>query len=213
VSFPSNLDTYTENPVYYPFALVKLVLAGGTYRLFSGIGELTWDGQTWAGAGDLGYIGKIESTAEAKAGKVVIGLSGLDASLKAEALDELSRGGSASIYFGFFSDAENTITYDPWLGFFGRVDTSEVEEDAEGVEVRVTLLDSVGARLRQTVRRRTDSDQQEIYSGDEFYSYVAALRDPENWGGSGSSGAVTNNPGGRGGNSGGGAGGFVINQR
>ena len=212
MSFPSNLDAYTEDPVYYPFAMIELVLSGGTYNLFSGVGELSWDGKTWTGAGDLGFIGPIESTTEAKAGKVVVGLSGLDATLKAEVLDELSRGGFASLYFGFFADGDMTLSVDPWLGFYGRVDTCEVEEDVDGVEIRVNLLDSVGARLRRTIRRRTDSDQQEIYSGDEFYSFVASMRDPENWGGSGQHGTSTVAPGG-GGRSGGGAGGFVLNQR
>jgi hypothetical protein len=185
----------TVAEVYRPFAMVKIELPTSTVRFFSGVGELTWDSQTWTGAGDLGFIGKIEGATELRAGKVDIGVSGLNSTVKADALNELSRGADVYIYQGFFA-SDHTIVADPWLAFFGKVDQSAVTEDGEGVSITISVIDGVGSRLRRTQRRRTDADQQEIYSGDKIYEFVADNRYPLNWGGPGS-GRAAGSSGGR----------------
>lgn len=171
----------TEADVFNPFALVRMDLPSGTVRFFSGVGELSWNSQTWTGAGELGFVGKIDSGTQLRAGFVEIGLSGLESSLKADVLNYVARGAETFVYMGFY-DSSGAIVADPWLAYYGRLDTTDVEDGAGGLTIKCRIIDGVGARLRQTKRRRTDADQQEIYSGDKVFEFVADMRHPEPWG-------------------------------
>lgn len=174
----------TEADVMAPFALVRMDLPSGTVRLHSGIGDVSWDSQTWTGAGDLGFISAIESETELRAGNVTIGLSGLNSSIKADALDSLARGSDVYIYYGFFDTSSGAVVVDPWLGFFGQVDQPTVAEDDEGVTISVDCLDGVGAMLRQTIHYRTAADQEAIFTGDKVFEFVGD-DSPVTWGASG----------------------------
>jgi len=193
-------DETTEETIR-PFALVKMELPSGTVRFFTGVGELSWDSQTWTGAGDLGYIGAIESGTDLRAGRLEVGLSGLDATVKADALNELSRGSDCYVYLGFFTSSA-TIVADPWLAFFGTLDQTAITEDDDGVSISVSILDGIGARLRRTQRRRTDADQQEIFSGDKIFEFVGDDT-PVSWGAPGGATGGGGNNGGAGPGSGG----------
>lgn len=173
----------TEADVFQPFALVKMDLPSGSVRFFSGVGELSWNSQTWTGAGELGFVGKIDSGTQIRAGFIEIGLSGLESSLKTDVLDYMARGAETFVYMGFY-DSSGNIVADPWLCYYGRLDTTNLDDGAQGLTIRCRIIDGVGARLRQTKRRRTDADQQEIYSGDQVFEFVADLRHPEPWGAS-----------------------------
>ena len=200
MSQTANFKSETTAAQNAPFAMVRLDLPSGTVRFFTGIGELSWDSQTWTGAGDLGFIGPLESATELRAGRVQIGLSGLNSSVKADALNELVRGSNVYIYLGFFDLATDAIIADPWLAFFGKVDEPSVTEKEDGIDITVSCLDGVGAALRRTEHRRNGADQEAIFSGDEIFEFVADST-PLNWGapgaavtggsGSGGSGAGT----------------------
>lgn len=163
----------TTAEVYRPFALVQMETNSTTVRMHSGIGPLSWNSQTWTGTGDLGMIGIVSAGTELAASQVELTLSGLNSTNKAELIDELTRGGDVYIYYGFY-DSSGAVVADPWLGFFGNIDTVDITETIESTSVSVMVLDGVGARLRRTQRRRTDADQQDIFSGDEIYEFVAS---------------------------------------
>jgi hypothetical protein len=176
----------TEAETYAPFAMVRLDLPSGTVRFFSGIGEQEWDGETWTGAGNLGVIGAIEGSTELRAGTLQIGLTGLDATIKADALDSLTRGSEVYVYMGFFDVATGDIVVDPWLAFFGEVDQATISETDQGVDIMVTCLDGVGAMLRRTEHRRTSADQEAMFAGDSVFEFVAD-QPVLNWGAPGAS--------------------------
>ena len=163
----------TTAEIYRPFALVQLEAHTATVRFHSGVGPLEFDSQTWTGAGDLGVVGAVTAGTDLAASQIDLTLSGLNASLKADLVNELSRGGDVYIYYGFF-DSAGAIVVDPWLGFFGKIDVVEISETGTTTSVSVAVIDGVGARLRRTERRRTDADQQDIFIGDEIYEFVAS---------------------------------------
>ena len=56
---PEFLDALTEELVR-PCIFFEGVFASGTERLWPGLGEIAWNGQTWQGAGVLMGIGAVE---------------------------------------------------------------------------------------------------------------------------------------------------------
>lgn len=164
--------TETTAEVFRPFAMVSLVTPSGTQRLWSGVGDLSWNSQTWTGAGDMGTIGAVSAGTELAASEIDLTLSGLDSTLKAEAVNELVRGGDVNIYYGFF-DSSDAIVADPWLGFFGKIDSVSVSDGGQGAIISIKVLNGVGAMLRRTQRRRTNADQEDTFSGDVVFEFVA----------------------------------------
>ena len=64
--------------------------ATGWVRLWSGLGEVSWNGQTWAGAGSLLGLGSIDETGEVVAGGTAISLSGVPLDLVQMAITGLT---------------------------------------------------------------------------------------------------------------------------
>lgn len=164
-------------------AFVRLDLPGYTARFFTGAGTIEWDDgtgtQTWIGA-PLGDIDGLTGSTKIEAQTVTLSLSGLDSSLKTEIMDYLVRG--SDVYIWMFYIDGGTIVADPWLAFAGKVDVPEFTE-GDDVTLQVECLDALGFAMRRTTRRRTDEDQQELFTGDRFYEFAArSTRETIKWG-------------------------------
>ena len=68
--------TETEKEVVRPILLAWLDFLSGTTRLWSGVGDLEWDSQTWKGIGTLGRVSTVEETLELRAAGMSMQLSG-----------------------------------------------------------------------------------------------------------------------------------------
>ncbi len=66
--------------------------ATGWVRIWSGIGDVAWNGETWTGAGSLLGLGSIDETGEVVAGGTAISLSGVPLDLVQMAIDEARQG-------------------------------------------------------------------------------------------------------------------------
>jgi hypothetical protein len=67
--------------VVRPVLLALFDFAGGAVRVWSGMGDLTWDGRTWIGVGTFGEVGPIEETTEVRATGALFQLSGVPSGL------------------------------------------------------------------------------------------------------------------------------------
>ena len=54
-----------------PILLFYGEFASGTVRMWSGLGDLSFDSQTWLGAGSLVQVSNVEETSEIKASGVL----------------------------------------------------------------------------------------------------------------------------------------------
>jgi hypothetical protein len=61
----------------YPVVLVQLTFNSGLEHVWSGIGDLVWNGATYKGVGDLGSIGPIGEGSAVKADGTTVTLSGI----------------------------------------------------------------------------------------------------------------------------------------
>lgn len=63
--------------VVRPVLLFEGQFASGWLRLWTGVGDLIWSGQTWTGAGQLLAIGALAETSEIVASGTTVTLSGV----------------------------------------------------------------------------------------------------------------------------------------
>jgi len=153
----------------------------GTVYLWSGIGDVTWNGHTWNGAGSLGSISQIEDTTSLSASGVRVTLSGVPSAAIQDAVDNMVTNQPCKLWFGFVN-AAGTIVADPCLMFSGLLDVPEISDDGQTCTISITYENRLRDLERPREWRYTHEHQQILYPGmgDRGFEYVAAL---QNWDG------------------------------
>lgn len=149
----------------------------GDIRMWSGLGNVDWDGETWVGAGNLVQISNIEEPGEIKAQGIIVTFNGIPADLISIVLQSVYQGALGKVWLGFLSNG--SIVADPWLVFEGRLDVPVIDEDAETCSITITYESKLIDLLRSRSRRYTDQDQQNEYAGDVGMQYVTSLQEKE----------------------------------
>lgn len=166
------------SPEAAPVILCELDFASGPFRVWSGIGPLSWAGMTFDGVGTLGAVSEIEETAELRAVRVTLVLSPVPQDVVDIALAEQGYRLRPARLWGALLDAHGALAAEPFPLWAGLMDTMEV---VDGAEPRVSL--ACESRLvdleRAEVRRYTDADQQAEFPGDRFFEFVPALQEAE----------------------------------
>lgn len=146
-------------PVLRCALLASLQFADGTQYLWSGLGPLVWNGNTYQGVGSLGSITTIseDSTVEAKG--VAFELSGIPASLVSEVLWETRLLYKAQAYFALW-DASGNMIPDPVLSYQGKMDQPTISDDGKTCSISIACENVLVDLNRSCFRRYTNDDQQ-----------------------------------------------------
>jgi len=150
--------------------------ASGTLRLWSGVGAISWNGQSWAGAGNLLSISSITETSDVSAVAMTVALSGNVSALIASALAEARLGKPGKVWLGARDEA-GAIIADPYLAFSGRLNVPRIEDAGERCAISITYESRLIDLQRARIRRWTHEDQQIDFPGDMGFEYVSGLPD------------------------------------
>jgi len=174
----SNMATEFASDTLSPIVLVKFDFDTLPLYLWSGVGDLDWDSETWTGAGNLMSFGSLEETTEVRAIGTSITLNGLNQSVISAALTEDYQGRTATIWLGAMDESGNVVS-DPVIIFGGRMDVMTIEEGAEDVSINITVENRLIDFERTKIRRYTDQDQKIDYPNDKGFEFVAAIQEKE----------------------------------
>jgi hypothetical protein len=157
---------------------IELDFASGFLRLTSAPFPVTWNSQTWVGAGALLTISTPKEIAGTQAEGFSVTISGIPTAYVTTALTEVYQGRAARFWFAPLDVDSHAILADPVLLINGRMDNMllELGEEASiavNVETRMLDLDRV------KIRRYTDADQQARYSGDLGLEFVNELQNKQ----------------------------------
>jgi len=156
--------------------------ASGWLRLWTGLGEISWNGQIWSGAGSLLGIGSIDEPGAVVASGTAISLSGVPLDMVQLAIAESRQGLPGRIWLALL-DEGGAIIADPVQAFSGRLDVPEITDDAATCTITLSyesrLIDLTSPRSW----RYTHESQQALHPGDRGFEYVTAIQDREvTWG-------------------------------
>lgn len=183
----SSMTTEITAQSLRPVMFYEGQFVSGYIRLWTGIGDLSWNGYTWTGAGTLMGITPIEETGEIRATGIEANLSGVSASLISLALSQCRYGLSGKVWFGVLT-ASGTVVSDPILSFVGKLDMPRIQEQGDNCVISVSYESRLIDLQRSRERRYTNDDQHIDYPADRGFEYVADLQDKViPWGSSGSS--------------------------
>jgi hypothetical protein len=177
----SGVQTAIEATQVQPFLLFEGLFASGYVRVWSGYGDIVWDGRTWIGVGSLAGISAVQETAEIQANGISVTLSGVPSEFISLVLQESEQGKSGKVYIGFL-DASGIIA-DPYLAFEGKLDIPSIQESGEDSLVTITYESRLIDLQRPRESRLTNEEQQREYVGDLGCEFVPAMKEVTlNWG-------------------------------
>jgi len=173
----SGMQTVVQAAGLVPIFLADLEFDSQPLRVWTGYGNLTWNGMTFLGAGDLGDLSPIEETQEAKAVGITMTLAGVAEENVSLAMNEDYQGRAVTIYFAAFDQPRQLVT-SPYQLFKGRMDVFEIDDsDPENIVMTMSAENSLRSLSTPNVRRYTDADQKMEHPTDDGFGQVKDIQD------------------------------------
>lgn len=170
----TDVRTIFEGRLVDAVFLFEAFFDSGTLRFWTGLGELTVDGDTFTGAGNLISISQIEETIESRGLSGTVQLSGIPTANVSLAMTEPYQGRRAKCSIALFESGVMIGT--PLVLYHPFMDVMEVEIGGPSSIIRMNV------QTRKRKKREafyTHEDQQQRFSGDQFFSRVNELQDKE----------------------------------
>lgn len=176
-------DAALDDDVIYPALLAVIEFNSGFLYLWTGYGDLVYDGNTYTGTGDLGGVSAIEETQDVEARGIRLTLTGLNPSILSLVLSQARQGKQVRVHLGLFNSSGAIIDVADDI-FRGLTDVPSIQKTADDSAAIEMSAENRLIELRKSkVRRYTDQDQQELFAGDVGLQFVAGLQDKQiNWG-------------------------------
>jgi hypothetical protein len=150
--------------------------------VWTGVGTIDWNGQTWLGMGALASVSPIIEDSQLTSQGISLSLSGIDSTLLSEALTQIRQGMPVRIWLAFFY-SDGTIVPEPIMCFAGRMDQPTIDESGETSTITIAVENRMADLQRRLVRRFTDQDQRMDWPRDNGFAFVAQLMDwNSSWG-------------------------------
>ncbi len=161
---------------YFPFLAVDFDFPSGHYRFWTGAGDITLNGQTYLGVGDLVKIESESETIELGPQRKKYTLSNVDPTSVDEDDIDGSFGRSVTEYLGFLNPETKQLIANPEISWEGRIDSFR-RVDGPNPIIEVSAEHKMALMDRADGWRYTDEHQQEFFpgAGDTGYNQVPKL--------------------------------------
>jgi len=177
-SLSSNMQDVTTATLVRPIILVEAEFDSSDVLMWSGTGDLDWDGKTWIGTGQLLNVDAMEESVEMKAVGTSVTLNGIPSDLLSLALQEDYQGRPLTVYLGAFDDSGEVIS-SPVVIFKGRMDIMTISESGDTASIQVTVENRLIDFERTRERRFTSEDQKIDFPNDKGFEFVSTIQDKE----------------------------------
>ena len=160
-----------------PALLVYADFPDGPVRMWTGIGTLYAEGESWVGVGHLLAVEDITETTDSAQNGMAVRLSGIPSEIFSAITLGNYQNRRAEVMMIVF-DRDYDAIGEPVMLFRGLMDSDSVKDTGQEVAVTISLESSMSDQLRPRVFRYTHEDQQTRYpdAGDKGLEFVAALQ-------------------------------------
>jgi hypothetical protein len=162
--------------LWSPIFLAMLTFKTQTQYVWTGVGTIVWDAQTYIGIGSLGSIGPIREGMAIQADGTSVALSGIDPSLLQECMTDIRLGAPVKLWIGSLA-ADGTLLGAPYLIFAGNVDQPLVHVGGDTISIELALENEMVDLSRPNITRYTSADQRLLYPTDIGFGWVEQLND------------------------------------
>lgn len=176
---PHTMTTAMQNQTLaaqlMPILFAEIDTPAGNIQVWSGIGNLSWNGITWSGMGELGTISASSESTDLQAQGLVFTLGGFDAGLINKAIDSMRRFYPAKAWLGCL-DGNFSVVADPYQFHNGLVDSASMTSDGKTASISVSSETRLIAMSQARERRYTDQDQRIECPQDGGFKFVDFLQ-------------------------------------
>lgn len=159
-----------------PVVFYQGEFASDTIYLWTGVGSIDWNGQTWVGLGGLIEISAIKESTNTEATGFQISVTGESSANVTRALTACRQNKPGKIWLGALDDA-GAIIADPYQVRAGKLSHPELSDDGESATISVIYEDELTDLERPRERRYTSQDQALTYPEDRGFDFVPQLQD------------------------------------
>ena len=181
-SLTSGMQAVATADIVRPIFLVRMVFDSGEapseLNLWSGVGDLSYDSETYTGVGDLLSISSVTETSDMQASGLNVTLTGVKSSLVVIAKDHEYQGRAITVMLGAF-DASGDLVADPTVIFAGFMDTMTIAESGDTSTISIACENKLIAFERSKVRRYTAEDQKIDHPTDKGFEFVTAIQNKD----------------------------------
>lgn len=165
-----------------PIIFFEGSFSSGSVYVWSGYGDLIWDGNTYSGVGTLGSISSVSESSEISAKGITVSMSGIPSDLISLVLSDVRQGAVGKIHLGFLNSS-NSLIDDPILMFEGKLDVPSIQEGGDTSTITLSYESRLIDLQRARESRYTNEDQQRAFAGDLGCEFVASLQEKQiTWG-------------------------------
>jgi hypothetical protein len=160
-----------------PVTFVVFNFDSGVLRLWSGLGNFVWGGNTYTGAGDLLTASEIEETNEIKAAGLQMTLSGVSTSVIGYAMSENYQQRTCEVYFGAINLDTMTLIGTPAKVFGGFMNIMTVSKSGDTATVKLAIENELVALKKPNKRNYTSADQAREFPADKGLDFIPSIQD------------------------------------
>ena len=158
-----------------PALFLTATFQTGPIYVWSGYGQIVWNGQTWLGMGSLGNVSMIEEGVNVQARGITLSLSGFDSNLLGLVMNELVNGSPATLYLGLFGGAPLALLADPIPVWAGRTDQAKISVSGDSATISINCESRLLDLNQSAARRYTNDDQHMEYPQDRGLEFVYTI--------------------------------------
>lgn len=158
--------------------LAQLQFDSATVYMWTGVGDLVWNSNTYVGGGNLIGISTVEETQELQAKGLQVSLNGISSSLISLAFNERARGRPFRMWLACL-DSAGAIIGTPYRLFTGMMDVISSFDNGATANISLSVENSLIIGQRSKTARYTSLDQKKIYPLDTGFDKVNQLQDKE----------------------------------
>ena len=174
----SGMQAVATADIVRPIFLVRMVFdsseSPNELNLWSGVGDLTYDSETYTGVGDLLSISSVTETADMQASGINVVLTGVKSSLVVIAKDHEYQGRPLTVMLGAF-DTSGSLIANPTTVFAGFMDTMTIAESGDTSTISIAVENKLIAFERSKIRRYTAEDQKIDHPTDKGFEFVTSI--------------------------------------
>lgn len=166
----SPLTTALSSDVVRPRYIAEIDFPSGISRVWTGIGDMSWGGNTYLGAGNVIGISETEHSSGLEATTMQVVLNGVNAANRSDIFTVNYQNRPVDIWLAFFDENENMIG-DPVATRNGFITKADFIDDEDGNQsIIVTISDEMEDVRTENIYRYTDAAQAIIDPTDTFFS-------------------------------------------
>jgi hypothetical protein len=174
----SGFLTEIDASLLRPIILTKAEFDSGDLRLWTGLGELTYNSEIYTGSGDLLKMNSVAETQSLSANNVSFEISGLPSSILSIALSEDYQDRPISAHFGVL-DENFALIAEPYQIFAGQMDVMGIRDDGKTSTINVDTESELILLKESGEQRYTPEDQKALYPNDLGFDFVPVVKDLE----------------------------------